>query len=313
MHTEFSHYRLRYLILLQSKQGIFKVIIKRTGLNQSQFTTEIRRADIIRYFFGQVGKGLTGSVVVDDVEHARSLGSLSFNADGEALPTAAQRWQQRGLTTLALRDGDGTLLALFAVGDVLRNDAHDVVQHLQGAHKEVVMISGDQQAVADAVGAQLHLDAVLGEVSPEDKLQAVQQLQQDGTRNVLFVGDGVNDGPALAQANIGMTLSSGTDVALLAADVVSMRDTLAAVPTALALGKATARTIRQNLFWAFCYNVVALPLAAVGLLSPVLAGAAMALSSTSVVLNALWLRRFVAPSIGAASPSPSPAQPLETP
>lgn len=261
-----------------------------------------------------VGQGLRGTLKrgTGDAQ-ARSVGAIAFGAreagtEAKEIVDVINGWQARGLTALALRDSEGALLAAFAVGDVLRDDAAATIAHLRRHQKSVVMISGDQQAVADAVAKTVGIERAVGNVSPEDKLDEISRLQREGDqkRSVLYVGDGVNDGPALAQADVGMTLSSGTDVALLAADVVTLHDRLDAVATALALGTATSRTIRQNLFWAFGYNVVALPLAATGLLSPVLAGAAMALSSTSVVLNALFLRRFRSKPLGPTTAKDAP-------
>lgn len=251
-----------------------------------------------------VGKGIRGRLHFGNQDQERSIGSLAFSTSPDAdlaedVRAVIDQWQSEGRTPLALRDGNGALIAAFAVGDVLRDDADATIRWLQQHEKNVVMISGDQQAVADAVATSVGIERAIGNVSPEDKLDEIQRLQGDGDpkQSVLYVGDGVNDGPALAQADVGMALSSGTDVALLAADVVTLQDRLAAVPIALSLGEATSRKIAQNLFWAFGYNVIALPLAATGYLSPVLAGAAMALSSTSVVLNALLLRRFTSPKL----------------
>jgi Cu+-exporting ATPase len=155
-----------------------------------------------------------------------------------------------------------------------------------------MMISGDNRAAALAMGARLglRLDEVLAEVLPADKAAAVQGLKSQGV--VVMVGDGVNDAPALAAADVGMAMGTGTDVAMNAAGITLMRGDLALVKAALDISHRTVRKIRQNLFWAFAYNVAGIPLAAMGYLSPMLAGAAMALSSISVMSNALWLKRW---------------------
>ncbi len=152
-----------------------------------------------------------------------------------------------------------------------------------------VLVSGDREAVAESVATVVGIDEVVAQALPGDKVSVVRRLQEGGA-SVAVVGDGVNDAPALATANLGLALGSGTDVARNAADLLIVRDDLRTVPTAITLARRTVRTIRSNLFWAFCYNVIALPLAAAGLLDPLIAGAAMALSSVFVVWNSSRLR-----------------------
>jgi Cu+-exporting ATPase len=154
-----------------------------------------------------------------------------------------------------------------------------------------VLLTGDNEVTTRAVAAEVGVAEVIAEVLPSDKADVVSRLQQDG-RVVAMVGDGVNDAPALAQADLGLALGTGSDVAIEASDLTLVSGDLRAAPDAIRLSRATLRTIKQNLGWAFGYNVAAIPLAAVGLLNPVIAAAAMALSSLSVVANALRLRRF---------------------
>ena len=181
--------------------------------------------------------------------------------------------------------------AAVGVADTLRDSAPAAVADLRSLGTDVAMITGDNRATAEAIAARVGIDTVLAEVLPGDKADAVADLQARGV-SVAFVGDGVNDAPALTRADLGMSVGSGTDVAIEAGDVVLMSGDPALAATGLRLATATFRTIRQNLFWAFAYNTAAIPLAAAGLLHPMIAAAAMALSSVSVVGNSLRLRRF---------------------
>lgn len=164
---------------------------------------------------------------------------------------------------------------------------------LRGLGLRPVLLTGDNAATARAVAAEAGIDEVISGALPAAKAQVVTDLEAAG-RSVAMVGDGVNDAPALAAAQLGLALGSGTDVAICAADMILLRDDLEVVPDAIKLARATFRTIRRNLAWAFCYNVLAIPLAALGFLSPIVAAAAMTLSSVFVVWNSLRLRRFSA-------------------
>jgi P-type Cu+ transporter len=188
--------------------------------------------------------------------------------------------------------GPWRVLALLAFADEPKPGAKQALAALRARGLHVMMISGDNRAAAQAMGARLGLrpDEVLAEVLPADKAAAVQGLKSRGV--VVMVGDGVNDAPALAAADVGMAMGTGTDVAMNAAGITLMRGDLALVEAALDISHRTVLKIRQNLFWAFAYNVAGIPLAALGYLSPMLAGAAMALSSISVMSNALWLKRW---------------------
>jgi heavy metal translocating P-type ATPase len=205
-----------------------------------------------------------------------------------------------GLTTFAVRDR-GAVVGLIAVEDAVKPGADEAVARLRAMGLRVAMVTGDRRATAEAIARRVGIDDVLADVLPEDKVAEVSRLRHEG-RRVAFAGDGLNDAPALALADVGIAMGTGTDVALAAADVSLLGGDLRAVPDVLALARRTYRVIGQNLVWAFGYNVVMIPLAVAGLLTPAWAAAAMAASSLSVVLNALRLRRFGTRGRGADTP-----------
>ncbi|MBM7570563.1 heavy metal translocating P-type ATPase [Aquibacillus albus] len=208
----------------------------------------------------------------------------------ESLVNKMAQLEGQGKTAM-LMAVDGELAGLIAVADTVKETSAEAIAKLKEMEIEVVMITGDNQRTAEAIAKQVGVDRVLAEVLPEDKSAEVEKLKKEG-KVVAMVGDGINDAPALAAADIGIAIGTGTDVAIEAADVTLMRGDLLGIVDTIRLSKATMRKIRQNLFWAFAYNSLLIPVAAVGLLNPVLAGAAMAFSSVSVVTNTLFLRRW---------------------
>jgi Cu+-exporting ATPase len=192
-----------------------------------------------------------------------------------------------------LAEGGATprALGLFAFADAPKPSAAAAVKRLLDAGRQVVLVTGDNAASANAFAAQVGIHAIHADVLPADKAAIVEGLKSGG-RRVAMVGDGINDAPALAAADIGMAMASGSDVAMHAAGITLMRGDPMLVADAIEISRRTVAKIRQNLFWAFAYNAIGIPLAAFGLLSPVIAGAAMAASSVSVVANSLLLRRW---------------------
>jgi copper-transporting P-type ATPase V len=242
-------------------------------------------------FAALAGHGVRAEVVGRTVWVGRrklaAEAGLQLPAD---LDDQAERLEAEG-GTVVLAGWDGQVRGALAVADTLKEGAAEVVGRLRGMGLEVAMISGDNARTAEAVARRAGIGRVMAEVLPEDKVAEIVRLQGEG-RVVAMVGDGINDAPALARADLGIAIGTGTDVAIESSDLTLVRGDLDGVATAVELSRRTDRIIRENLGWAFAYNLAALPLAAFGLLNPMIAGAAMALSSVSVVSNSLRLRRF---------------------
>ena len=185
---------------------------------------------------------------------------------------------------------DGALAGIVAVADTLKEEAKEAIVQLKAEGVQVVMLTGDNQRTAQAIARILGIDQVIAEVLPQDKAQQIKQLQQQG-KVVAMVGDGVNDAPALATADIGIAIGSGSDVAKETGGIILVKNDVRDVVTGIRLSRATMRTIKRNLFWAFGYNALGVPIAAFGLLNPIIAAAAMALSSLSVIINSALLKR----------------------
>ncbi|MFP7200961.1 heavy metal translocating P-type ATPase [Lysinibacillus halotolerans] len=204
------------------------------------------------------------------------------------LPTM-EELEKNGKTAM-LAGINGQYAGLVAVADTIKETSREAVRRLQEMGINVIMMTGDNERTAQAIGKEVGVDAVIAEVLPEGKANEVKKLQQQG-KKVAMVGDGINDAPALATANIGMAIGTGTDVAMEAADITLIRGDLNSIADAILMSRKTMKNIKQNLFWAFAYNTIGIPIAAAGFLAPWVAGAAMAFSSVSVVLNALRLQR----------------------
>ena len=222
------------------------------------------------------------------VGSARLLAQNNVPVD-EGMLEKARILQEQGKSVVFV-SCDGQPAGLLAVADTVKETSPEAIRRMKEMGLEVIMMTGDNERTARAVAAEVGIEKVMAEVLPEDKAKEVKKLQEAG-KKVAMVGDGINDAPALATADVGMAIGTGTDVAMEAADVTLMRGDLRSVPDALVMSRKTMANIRQNLFWALAYNVIGIPVAALGYLQPWVAGAAMALSSVSVVLNALRLQR----------------------
>jgi P-type Cu+ transporter len=267
---------------------------------------ELDQLPSVDSFINREGLGVEGAVNGHEVK----VGRPSLMAQWDLrIPIELQRAQraaeQQGRTAV-MAAWDGEVRAVLAVADTVKATSAEAIASLKALGLQTMLLTGDNETTARAVADEVGIDDVIAEVLPAGKADVIKRLQAEG-RTVAMVGDGVNDAPALAQANLGLAIGTGTDVAIEASDLTLVSGDLRAAADAIRLSRATLRTIKQNLGWAFGYNVAALPVAAAGLLNPALAGVAMALSSVSVVANALRLRRFQS-AHGAVSAGTAPAR-----
>ena len=266
-----------------SEHPLGKAIVDEAGTRGAKLLS-------MRDFRAFPGHGLEANVD----ERKIYLGNEKFMAgrgvDATGPPDEIRRLESQGKTAILIADGD-SLLGVIGVADTLRENAAEAVAALQGMGVEVYMMTGDNERTAQAVAAEAGISHVMADVMPDEKADMAQRLKREG-KKVGMVGDGINDAPALAAADVGFAIGTGTDIAMEASDITLMQGDLMGVVSGIHLSRTVLRKIRQNLFWAFFYNILGIPLAAFGFLSPVVAGAAMAFSSVSVVSNTLLLRKW---------------------
>jgi Cu+-exporting ATPase len=266
-----------------SEHPIARAIVERAASEPHVARSSAQR------FRATAGQGTIAMVDGTEV----SVGKLDWLvSSGNVVPALLsgheEEQQQSGLTTVGVA-WDNQVVAIISVADTVRDDSAAAIARLRALGLEPVMVTGDAQQTATTIAARVGITRIESGVSPEGKVEFVIALQAEGHR-VAMVGDGINDAAALAQAEIGLAMGTGTDLAIMASDITLVRGTLSAAVDAIVLSRRTLSIIRGNLFWAFAYNVVTIPLAAVGMLNPMIAGAAMAFSSVFVVLNSLRLR-----------------------
>ena len=262
-----------------SEHPIARAIVNKAGLKSYKKITGFKALR---------GRGVEGKIGKDLILIGNQTLMKERKIDLGDLSTSIERFEEEGKTTMIV-SRNGNVLGAIAVADSVKEDSAESIRKLNNAGYRTVMITGDNERTAKAIAKQVGISEVIANVLPEDKSRKVEELQTQGM--VAFIGDGINDAPALKQSNVGIAIGTGTDIAIEAGDLVLAKGSLMGVVQAINLSKATFRKIRQNLFWAFAYNTVAIPLALGGFLHPVIAEIAMALSSITVVTNANLLRR----------------------
>jgi Cu+-exporting ATPase len=243
----------------------------------------------VRQFDALAGRGIVGQVAGRRLILGNRRLFTESNIDWSGSEADLTRLELEGKTAMLI-GYDGAVAGIVAVADTIKPEAREAVSLLRRDGIDVIMLSGDNERTARAVASLLGIDRVIAEVLPGDKARIIQDLQRQG-KVVAMVGDGVNDAPALAAADIGIAIGSGSDIAKETGGIILIKDDVRDVVTGIRLSRATMRKIKQNLFWAFAYNSAGIPIAALGLLNPIIAAAAMALSSLSVVVNSALLKR----------------------
>ncbi len=262
-----------------SEHPIAKAITEKAGL---------KKYKKVAGFKALRGRGVEGKISGKEVVMGNRTLMAEKRINLDLFESEISRFENMGKTTMIVAENK-KVIGIIAVADAVKEDSVEAIKILNNDGYRTVMITGDNERTAKAIAEQVGIKEVIANVLPEDKSKRVEQLQKDGM--VIFIGDGINDAPALKQSNVGIAMGSGTDIAIESGDLVLAKSSLIGVVQAIKLSKATFRKIKQNLFWAFAYNTVAIPLAIAGLLHPVVAEIAMALSSITVVANANLLRK----------------------
>ena len=243
----------------------------------------------VQNFENLAGRGVQAKIGNDTILIGSARLMKEHNIATDASSSIIEKLEDEAKTVIALAFNN-KIAGVFAIADTLKTDAREAIKKLRAQKIETVMITGDNEKTARAIAKQIGIEKIFAEVLPADKAEKVKILQREG-KKVAFVGDGINDAPALAQADLGIAIGTGTDIAIEAGNIVLVKGSPLKVVEALALSRLTFRTIQQNIFWAFLYNIAAIPLAALGLLNPMIAAGAMAFSSVSVVGNSLRIKR----------------------
>ena len=262
-----------------SEHPIAKAIVNKANLSKYR---PVKRFKILR------GRGVEGYIGIRSIVIGNQTLMKEKNINLKNNLEIINKFEDAGKTTMIIAENK-RIIGIIAVADTIKEDSVQAIRELNAKGYKTVMITGDNERTAKAIASQVGISEVIANVLPEEKAKKIEELQQQGM--VAFVGDGINDAPALKQANVGIAMGSGTDIAIEAGDIVLTKSSLVGVTQSINLSKATFKKIKQNLFWAFAYNVVAIPLAIAGVLLPVIAEIAMALSSITVVTNANLLRR----------------------
>lgn len=262
-----------------SEHPIAKTIVDKAGLKKYKKVTKFK---VLR------GRGVEGKILGKEILIGNITLMKERKINFKTFEEKIKEFENDGKTTMIIAENK-KIIGIIAVADAIKEDSAKALRMLNIRNYKTVMITGDNERTARAIAKQVGIKEVIANVLPEDKAKRVEELQKEGM--VAFVGDGINDAPALKQANVGIAMGSGTDIAIEAGDLVLTKSSLIGVVQAIKLSKATFRKIKQNLFWAFAYNTIAIPVAIVGLLHPVIAEIAMAASSITVVMNANLLKR----------------------